>query len=141
MRKNREVAVIVHRGAEFLVARRSHDGHWNVVAGQVEDGESFAAAAVRELAEEAQLDSPVVDLDFEQSYNVDEEFRALYAPGAYTVTIAAFAAEAPPGWEPILNHEHDDYRWCSLADALELLYWPEMKEALRVLAPRIGIAR
>ena len=141
MRKNREVAVFVYRGDQFLLTRRAHDGKWNVVAGQVEDGESFAAAAARELAEEAQLDSPVVDLDFQQSYKVDEEFRALYAPGAYTVTIAAFAAEAPPGWEPVLNHEHDDYRWCSLADALELLYWPEMKEALRMLAPRIGIAR
>jgi dATP pyrophosphohydrolase len=139
MRKNREVAVFVHREHQFLVARRSHDRKWNVVAGQVEDGESYPAAAARELAEEAQLDSPVVDLDFQQSYNVDEEFRALYAPGAYTVTIAAFAAEAPPGWEPILNHEHDDYRWCSFPEALALLHWPEMKDALRLLAPRIGL--
>jgi len=51
--------------------------------------------------------------------------------------IAAFAAEASAGWEPVLNHEHDDYRWCSLTAALALLYWPEMKDALRVLAPRI----
>jgi 8-oxo-dGTP pyrophosphatase MutT (NUDIX family) len=141
VRKNREVAVFVYRGDQFLLTRRSHDGKWNVVAGQVEDGESFAAAAARELAEEAQLDSPIVDLDFQRSYEVEAQFRSLYAPGEYTVTIAAFAAEAPAGWEPVLNHEHNDYRWCSLADALALLYWPEMKEALRALAPRIGIAR
>ena len=140
MRKNREVAIFVYRGEKLLVARRSGDGHWNVIAGQVEDGETYAAAAARELAEEAQLDSPVVDLDFRQTYQVEERFRPLYAPGEYTVTIVAFAAQALAGWEPVLNHEHDDYRWCSLADALALLYWPEMKEALRVLAPRIGIA-
>lgn len=141
MRKNREVAVFVHRGEAFLVARRAHDGKWNVVAGQVEDGESYATAAGRELAEEAQLSSPVVDLDFHRSYEVEPQFRSLYAPGEYTVTVAAFSVEAPVGWEPVLNHEHDDYRWCSLADALALLYWPEMKDALRALAPRIGIAR
>jgi 8-oxo-dGTP pyrophosphatase MutT (NUDIX family) len=39
----------------------------------------------------------------------------------------------PPGWEPQLNEEHDDYRWLPQDEAVELLYWPEPKELLRAL--------
>ena len=46
-RKTREVAIFVYRGDLFLIARRVPQGVWNVIAGQVEDGESFSAAAAR----------------------------------------------------------------------------------------------
>ena len=57
MTRTREVAIFVRRGDEFLVLHRSpeNDAYWHVVAGGVEDGESFAAAAARELAEETGL--------------------------------------------------------------------------------------
>ena len=51
MRKTREAAIFVYRGDRYLVARRTRDRHWNVIAGQIEDGESFAEGAARELAE------------------------------------------------------------------------------------------
>lgn len=137
MRKTREVAIFVHRGDRFLVTHRANDGHWNVVAGQVEDGESCESAAARELMEEAQLAAPLLDLGVPQRYEIEPRFLALYAPNERTVTVAAFAAAAPDGWEPTLNHEHDTYRWCSLEDALALLHWPETRSALRVLAERL----
>jgi 8-oxo-dGTP pyrophosphatase MutT (NUDIX family) len=114
------------------------DGIWNVAAGQIEDGESFADGARRELLEETGLEAPLTHLDRPQAYEVEERFRHLYAPGEYTVTVQAFAAEAPAGWEPTMNHEHDTYRWCSLADALALLHWPEVRDALALLARRLG---
>ena len=40
--------------------------------------------------------------------------RARYAPGIERVTVHAFVADAPSGWEPILDAEHDLYRWCDL---------------------------
>lgn len=70
---------------------------------------------------------------------MEPEFRGLYAPGEYTVTVASYAAEAPDGWEPTLNHEHNAYRWCSLEEGLALLYWPEANAGLRALAARLGI--
>jgi 8-oxo-dGTP pyrophosphatase MutT (NUDIX family) len=43
-------------------------------------------------------------------------------------------AEATPGWEPILNEEHVEYRWCSVADADALLAYPEPRDAVRFVA-------
>lgn len=138
MRKTREAGIFVYRRRQFLLMRR-RDGRWNVPAGQIEDGESFAEGAARELLEEAQLAAPLIDLDLRETYEVEPQYRHLYAPGEYAVTVASYAAEAPDGWEPTLNHEHDEYRWCSLEDGLALLYWPEAKAALRALAARLGI--
>jgi 8-oxo-dGTP pyrophosphatase MutT (NUDIX family) len=50
------------------------------------------------------------------------------------VVVECFLVEAPEGWEPVLNEEHDDYRWCGLAEAEALLYWPEPRDFLRTLA-------
>jgi 8-oxo-dGTP pyrophosphatase MutT (NUDIX family) len=138
-RKSREAAIFVYRGEEFLVCRRSRDGIWNVVAGQIEDGESFVDGAARELLEEAQLDVPLVDLGIPAQYEVEPQFQHLYAPGEYTVLIQSYVAAAPEGWEPTLNHEHDEYRWCSVAQAIDLLFWPEMKEGVRAAARRLGL--
>jgi dATP pyrophosphohydrolase len=141
MRKNREAAIFVYRGDKFLVFHRVSDGIWNVCAGQIEDGESYEGGAAREMAEETGLAAPLIDLGVAPTqYEVEDRFRHLYAAGEYIVLVKSFAAEAPPGWEPTLNHEHDEYRWCSLGDALELLHWPEVKDGLRVLAGRLAAA-
>ena len=137
MRKNREVAIFVYRGDEHLVAHRTADGRWNVIAGQVEDGETYAEAAMRELAEETGLAAPLIDLDLRGDFAVDPASQHLYAPAAYTISVAVFAVEAPDGWEPTLDHEHSEYRWCSFDDALALLHWPETRDALREVVRRL----
>ena len=138
MRKTREAAVFVYRGDRFLLMRRARDGFWNVVAGQVEDGESFLEGAIRELREEAQLEASLIDLDLRHVYEVEPRFRSLYAPGQYTVTVAAYGAEAPAGWEPTLDHEHSEHRWCRFDEAVTLLHWPEARDGLRALASRLA---
>ncbi len=45
----------------------------------------------------------------------------------------AFHAEAPLSWEPVLNAEHDDYRWCTRQQARALLHWPEPYEIVELL--------
>ena len=111
--------VHVRRGDEFLVLHRvpAKGGYWHTVAGRVEAGEGWADAARRELLEEAGLGA---------------ELRAL---GAFSYEPAmegrAFVAEAPDGWEPTLDWEHDEHRWCTLAEAEALLEWPEPREMLR----------
>jgi dihydroneopterin triphosphate diphosphatase len=139
MRKTREAAIFVYRGDRFLLTRR-RDGRWNVPAGQIEDGESFADGAARELMEEAQLAVPLMDLDLRQTYEIEARYRSLYSPGDRSVTVAVYGAEAPADWEPTLNHEHTEHRWCALGDAIALLYWPEAKAGLRALAARLGIS-
>jgi 8-oxo-dGTP pyrophosphatase MutT (NUDIX family) len=139
MRKTREVALFICRGDRFLLAHRVPQRVWNVIAGQVEDDESFAVAAARELEEETGLVATPIDLELAQNYAIEPEYLALYAPGDTTVAIQSFAVSAPADWEPTLNHEHDSYRWCTIDEAIALAYWPEVKAGLRVVAARLGI--
>ncbi len=113
--------MFVRRGAEFLVLHRSpeNDAYWHGVAGGVEAGESFAAAATRELHEETGLVATPTPLQHRFRYG--------------TVVVECFLAEAPDGWEPELDWEHDDYRWCGVEEAEALLYWPEPRDMLRSL--------
>lgn len=50
------------------------------------------------------------------------------------VRLDAFLAEAPPGWEPVLDAEHVASRWCSPEEAVSLLAYPEPREAVAAAA-------
>ena len=95
-------------------------GYWHLPAGGVEREEGEADAASCELAEETGLRAAVLDLGLDLGYD---------APGGY-VKVGMFAAEAPAGWEPELDEEHVDYRWCDESSALALLRYPEPRVAL-----------
>ncbi|TMD52024.1 MAG: NUDIX domain-containing protein [Chloroflexi bacterium] len=134
LRTARETSVIIRRGDEFLMLHRAIDDYWHVVAGVVEDGETFAEAAARELREETALDAPVVDVRMPQGYRVPDEMRSEYLTGVNQVAIENFTVEVPMGWEPVLNEEHDSYKWLTRDDAVAIAHWPETKEVLTVLA-------
>lgn len=140
MRTPWEAAVFVCRGDRLLILRRADEGYWHVVAGVVEHGEGYAEAAARELREESGLDvgDRLIDLERPLTYALTDEFRERYGfpPDQEKVTTYNFAAEAPRDWEPVLNQEHDAYRWCSFDDAVSLLHWPAAKDIARTLATR-----
>lgn len=131
MREWSEVLVHVRRGDEFLVALRApdHGGYWHTIAGTVEAGEAFHAAAVRELWEETGLEVDELAPLGEFAY-VREEWES--QPGL-RVHVEAFLIDVEPGWEPTLNEEHDEYRWLRRDEAVELLFWPEPAQLLRAL--------
>jgi dihydroneopterin triphosphate diphosphatase len=119
-----EVLIAVHRpegrGHAFLVLLRApfKRGYWHLAGGGVEPGETAGQAAARELAEETGLVAP--------------ELRDLGGDLGYDGTrVHAFSVEAPPHWEPTLNEEHDEYRWCSVDEAIGLLMYEEPREVVR----------
>ncbi|HUZ16283.1 MAG TPA: NUDIX domain-containing protein [Gaiellaceae bacterium] len=126
-----EVMIHVRRGDEFLVAHRSPDsgGYWHTIAGKVEEGEEPDAAAVRELREETRLETDSLETIGEFAY-VREDWES--EPGL-RVHVKAFLVDVEPGWEPVLNEEHDEYRWLLRDEAAELLFWPEPAQLLRAL--------
>lgn len=139
-RRPEEVAVVVRRpaerGAEFLVLLRSPEklGYWHLVAGGVEWGEEPRVAAARELEEETGLAVEPAPLGGPLSYDLagdPESVRARFPPGTERVTVWAFVADAPPGWEPVLDAEHVEHRWLDATGAVALLHYPEPREAVR----------
>jgi 8-oxo-dGTP pyrophosphatase MutT (NUDIX family) len=139
-----EVAVFVTRksASEVLIVHRSPEqgGYWHVVAGGVESGESVTDAAARELREETGLVAEVtagVEVT-EYGYPLTEEpadRRARYDPAVVHVEVTCFRVAAPDDWEPTLDWEHDDHRWCEPGEAVALLRWPATAGALRQLVP------
>jgi 8-oxo-dGTP pyrophosphatase MutT (NUDIX family) len=117
-----ESLVVVRRGSLVLLLHRCAEkgAYWHVAGGQVEESESFADAAVRELREETGLEADLVDLDLPYSRYDDTDGRV-------------FLTDVPAGWEPTLNEEHDGYRWASRVEAGELLRDDEPREAIRRL--------
>ena len=127
----REVLIHVRRGDEFLVAHRSPDSgsYWHTIAGGVEPGEEWQAAALRELWEETGLEAADLQPIGEFAY-VRESWES--APGVH-VDVHAFLIDVEAGWEPELNEEHTEYRWLRRDEAAELLFWPEPAALLRGL--------
>ena len=78
-----------------------------------------------------------LDYRYELRRDEAEEWSAalwdrVYEPGVETVSEEVYAAAAPVGQEPKLApSEHDDYRWCTLEEALGLLKFEENREGLR----------
>lgn len=129
--------MFVRRRHEILVLHRSprQGSYWHSVAGAVEEGESWAAAAARELLEETGLVGEPVEVGAPYAYPIDEfpEYRERLPTGTEEIVVHSFLVEAPADWEPVLDWEHDAYRWCTRDEAARLLHWPEPKELLRNL--------
>jgi 8-oxo-dGTP pyrophosphatase MutT (NUDIX family) len=136
LRGDQEVVVVVRRGAELLVLRRAPErlGYWSLVAGGLEPDETPHEAAARELAEETGLRAAVRRLPIALSYSLLDDppaIRARYQPGIERVTVHAYVVDAPPGWEPMLDAEHDLHRWCELDEAVGLMPYETTRDALR----------
>jgi len=128
----------VRRGDRFLIMHTVPAGHWNHPAGQVEADETPHEAAQRELREETGLEVPVVDLGIPQRYRVPVADRHRYPEGLEEVRVESFSVDAPERWEPTISAEHDDVRWSSYDEAMQLLTWPEARSALAAAVQRPG---
>ena len=132
--QTRKIVVFIARlkeaggGHEFLQLRRCNtgylDGTWQTVRGSIEDGETAAAAALRELHEE----TAVTPAEFyrlgsvESFYDLDSD--AVWHSAAFFALLARHAPIA-------LNDEHDAVRWIDEEELNRHFMWPSEKPLLK----------
>ncbi len=133
------VDLYVLRGAsatlQCLVLRRGSGGRcpgsWETVHGHIEEGETPADAAARELAEETGT-VPV------RLYNLSR-VEAFYQHKQDEVAlIPAFAAFVAPDAPVRLGSEHDRFEWLPVAEAARRFAWPREARALADAVALVG---
>ena len=123
-------AIIFRRNSnriEYLLLKRlpERNGFWQPVTGGVEEGETLTEALRREIREETGIENLVRVI--EDIYSFEFSDPNLNKEYVFGVEVAFTEVVVLDG------REHSEYRWCSIKDALQLLYWKENKEALEKL--------
>lgn len=115
-------AIIFNREGKILVLRRSgtalsNPGKWDFPGGDLEFGEDAIGGIIREIREETGLEVKNLNL-FDVESHINKE-------GDFWVTIAYIAKAVSD--KVILSYEHDEFKWLTAEDFLEL----ESSEKLR----------
>ena len=130
------VLVVVYTNArEVLLMRRRRPRHfWQSVTGSLEWGETPAAAATRELAEETGLARGIVlhDCDLRFRFPVVPPWRRRYAPTVRENLEHVFDVQLPVRRSVKLAHrEHAEYCWMPATDALARVTSWTNRQAIR----------
>jgi dATP pyrophosphohydrolase len=112
--------VVYTEGGEFLLLeRRRPAGFWQSVTGSLEWGERADDAARREVVEETGITQGVlVNLQWTQVYDILPAFGKVYAPGITLNLEHSFALRLPQR-VPVILSEHLQFRWASVAEAVD----------------------
>lgn len=126
-------------GFRFGLLRREDAGYWQGIAGGGEADETPLEAARREAAEEAGVgpDAEFVALDARSTMPV-VAVTGEFTWGPEVLVIPEFAFGARSAGEHLrLSHEHTEYRWFDLDDAMQAVQWDSNRTALWELHHRL----
>ena len=119
---------------EYLMLRRveNRGGFWQGVTGAPENDETLSEAAKRELYEETNYKpSNLIKTDISYIIPMEDRWIDIYPVGTKEIPEYLFIAKIdetrPPKIDPI---EHNDWKWCSYEEAMELLSLEDNKRAL-----------
>jgi dATP pyrophosphohydrolase len=138
------VLVLIHTSdlQVLLLERAAHPGFWQSVTGSVEDGESLADTARREVAEETGLDTTtgkLVAWNLANRFEIFAEWRHRYAPGVTHNLEHVFSLEIPaPAGVRLAPDEHRAARWLPWNEAADAVFSWTNRDAILMLAAHRG---
>ena len=135
---------------EYLLLKRIPEkgGNWQACTGGLEDGETLQACALRELAEETTITEvqslygpyhifQFTEKGFYEAILKEENVNISEVEDGVTITEFVWGAKITSDEKIDLTKniypEHDEYKWCSYEEAMDLLYWENGKVALKIL--------
>jgi lipoyl(octanoyl) transferase len=132
----RLVKVVVHDGDRVLLLHRRPErgDFWQPITGSIEDGESPAETARREIVEETGHTGEPVALGVTQSFMIESQYLASRFPVPIIASEVGFTAAVdsrlPIRVDP---EEHDEYGWFTFGEAYEKIQWSDDREALELV--------
>lgn len=138
-RRPESVLVVVHTPEQVLLLHRQRPfSFWQSVTGSLDDSETHAAAAARELAEETGL-TEEGRLEFtgvRRTFIIDPRWRSRYAPGVTENCEFEYRYRLAEPLDIALSaKEHTEYLWLPMAAAIDKVWSWTNREALEGLAP------
>ncbi|MFH1849825.1 MAG: NUDIX domain-containing protein [archaeon] len=127
MEKEHSSGVVVYCGSprRYLILKYA-GGHWDLIKGRMEPGESEKDTAEREAREEAGLEQ----IEFADGFlqNIRYFFTRDGSPVAKNVT---FLLGRIKDERVVLSDEHTDYAWMDYPDALKRLTFETARKVIR----------
>ncbi len=131
-----QVVIFAETPAErrYLLLRRiaSQGGFWQSVTGSLEEGETHASAAVREVLEETGIcstEEELIDLGVLNTFEIAPQWRDRYAPGVTHNEELCFALKVRECEVKLDLLEHQAYTWEPFERAIKMLYWESTRRA------------
>ena len=134
------VLVLIHTPdlSVLLLERTAHPGFWQSVTGSVEPGETLAATALREVAEETGILAEPQDLEdwsLRNTYEIFPQWRHRYAPGVTENVEHVFSLTVPEQFRVSLRaDEHRDFCWLPWQSAADRVFSWTNRDAILLLA-------
>jgi dATP pyrophosphohydrolase len=130
------VVVYTDDAEVLLLRRRSPFEFWQSVTGSLDNGETPADAAWRELIEETGLrdEGKLLDTGVSRQFTIDPRWRDRYPQGVTENTEYEWRYRLPAAVEIQIDvAEHSAYRWLPIDAAIDAVWSSTNREALEDL--------
>ncbi|CAD5207203.1 unnamed protein product [Bursaphelenchus okinawaensis] len=118
--------IVAEKKFEYLLLQASYPPHhWTPPKGHVDPGEDEWQAALRETQEEAHIEQSQLEIDKNFKYEM------FYEANGKPKSVFYWLAKLKNNDAVHLSHEHQNWKWAPLDDAITTTKFPEMEKMLR----------